>query len=108
MFIFRRAGSGYHGSHNRWKDIEENHTHNAIHPPIKWEPQTRGLEGYKSSSSAPQTPPIFIQMEHGQQEVQPSIKLGRTWSTFPEDMSQRDTLQRSYDNKKRMESQQAV
>ncbi|MBW0521466.1 hypothetical protein O181_061181 [Austropuccinia psidii MF-1] len=60
LFRTRRSGSGYHGNHNRWKDTEENHTHNAIHPPIKWEPQTRGLEGYKSSSSAPPTPPIFI------------------------------------------------
>ncbi|MBW0474324.1 hypothetical protein O181_014039 [Austropuccinia psidii MF-1] len=25
-------------------------------------------------------------MEHGQQEVKPSITLGRTWSKFPEDM----------------------
>ncbi|MBW0500031.1 hypothetical protein O181_039746 [Austropuccinia psidii MF-1] len=47
-------------------------------------------------------------MEHGQQQVQPSITLGRSWSKFPEDMSQRDTLQRSYGNHPRMESQQAV
>ncbi|MBW0469503.1 hypothetical protein O181_009218 [Austropuccinia psidii MF-1] len=47
-------------------------------------------------------------MEHGQKEVQPSITLGRTWSKLPEDMSQRDTLQRSYGNNQRMESHQAV
>ncbi|MBW0497283.1 hypothetical protein O181_036998 [Austropuccinia psidii MF-1] len=35
-------------------------------------------------------------MEHGQQEVQPSIPLGRKWSKFPEDMSQSDRLQRPY------------
>ncbi|MBW0511880.1 hypothetical protein O181_051595 [Austropuccinia psidii MF-1] len=35
-------------------------------------------------------------MEHGKQEVQPSITLGRTWSKFPEDMSQRDILQITY------------
>ncbi|MBW0472797.1 hypothetical protein O181_012512 [Austropuccinia psidii MF-1] len=33
-------------------------------------------------------------MEHGQQEVQPGIPLGRFWSEFPEDLSQRDRLQR--------------
>ncbi|MBW0491606.1 hypothetical protein O181_031321 [Austropuccinia psidii MF-1] len=37
-------------------------------------------------------------MEHGQQEVQPMISLGRTWSKLPEDLSQRDRLQRPYDN----------
>ncbi|MBW0486482.1 hypothetical protein O181_026197 [Austropuccinia psidii MF-1] len=47
-------------------------------------------------------------MEHGQQEVQPSIPLGRTWSQFPEDMSQRDKLQRNYGNHQRMESHQEV
>ncbi|MBW0541159.1 hypothetical protein O181_080874 [Austropuccinia psidii MF-1] len=47
-------------------------------------------------------------MEHGQQEVQPGIPLGRTWSKFPEDLSQRDRLQRSYGNDQRLESQQAV
>ncbi|MBW0473756.1 hypothetical protein O181_013471 [Austropuccinia psidii MF-1] len=46
-------------------------------------------------------------MEHGQQEVQPSITLGRTWRNFPEDMSQRDILHRYYCNHKRMESKQA-
>ncbi|MBW0483809.1 hypothetical protein O181_023524 [Austropuccinia psidii MF-1] len=45
-------------------------------------------------------------MEHGQQEVQHSITLGRTWCKFPEDMSQRDTLQRSHGNHQRMKSQQ--
>ncbi|MBW0549370.1 hypothetical protein O181_089085 [Austropuccinia psidii MF-1] len=49
-----------------------------------------------------------LPMEHGQQEVQPSIKLGRTWSKFPEDMSQIDNLQESYGNHQRMESQQEV
>ncbi|MBW0467479.1 hypothetical protein O181_007194 [Austropuccinia psidii MF-1] len=47
-------------------------------------------------------------MENGQQEVQPSITLGRTWSNFPEDMSQRDILQRPYGNHQRMESHQEV
>ncbi|MBW0563256.1 hypothetical protein O181_102971 [Austropuccinia psidii MF-1] len=60
-------------------------------------PQTIGLEGYGSSSSAPPTPQRSFSMEHGKQEVQPSIPLSRTWSKFPEDMSQRDTIKRSYD-----------
>ncbi|MBW0482996.1 hypothetical protein O181_022711 [Austropuccinia psidii MF-1] len=47
-------------------------------------------------------------MEHGQQEVQPSITLGRTWSKMPKDMSQRDILQRPYGNHQRMKSHQAV
>ncbi|MBW0547090.1 hypothetical protein O181_086805 [Austropuccinia psidii MF-1] len=47
-------------------------------------------------------------MEHGQQEVQPGILLGRTWSRLPEDLSQRDRLQRPYDNYQRLESHQAV
>ncbi|MBW0485122.1 hypothetical protein O181_024837 [Austropuccinia psidii MF-1] len=41
-------------------------------------------------------------MEHEQQEVQPSIPLSKTWSKFPEDISQRDTLQRPYGNHKRI------
>ncbi|MBW0545040.1 hypothetical protein O181_084755 [Austropuccinia psidii MF-1] len=47
-------------------------------------------------------------MEHGQQEVQPSIQLGRTWRKFPEYLSQRDRLQRPYGNHQRLESHQAV
>ncbi|MBW0514352.1 hypothetical protein O181_054067 [Austropuccinia psidii MF-1] len=47
-------------------------------------------------------------MEHGQQEVQTGIPLGRTWSNLPEDLSQRDRLQRPYDNHQRLESYQAV
>ncbi|MBW0517528.1 hypothetical protein O181_057243 [Austropuccinia psidii MF-1] len=47
-------------------------------------------------------------MEHGQQEVQPSIPLGRTCSKLPDDLSQRDRLQRPYDNYQRLESHQVV
>ncbi|MBW0577187.1 hypothetical protein O181_116902 [Austropuccinia psidii MF-1] len=47
-------------------------------------------------------------MKHEQQEVQPGISLGRTWSKFPEDVSQRYRLQRPYDNHQRLESHQAV
>ncbi|MBW0473583.1 hypothetical protein O181_013298 [Austropuccinia psidii MF-1] len=41
-------------------------------------------------------------MEHGQQEVQPSITLGQTWSKLQEDMSQGDRLQRPYGNHQRL------
>ncbi|MBW0479223.1 hypothetical protein O181_018938 [Austropuccinia psidii MF-1] len=47
-------------------------------------------------------------MENGQQEVQPGIPLGRTWSKLAEDMSQRDSLQRPYGNYQRMKSYQEV
>ncbi|MBW0511393.1 hypothetical protein O181_051108 [Austropuccinia psidii MF-1] len=47
-------------------------------------------------------------MQNGQQEVQPSIPLGGTWSKFPEDMSQRDTLQRPYGNDQRLQPHQEV
>ncbi|MBW0506379.1 hypothetical protein O181_046094 [Austropuccinia psidii MF-1] len=47
-------------------------------------------------------------MEHGQQEVQPGILLGRPWSKFPEDLSQRNRLQSPYGNHQRFESHQAV
>ncbi|MBW0493095.1 hypothetical protein O181_032810 [Austropuccinia psidii MF-1] len=45
---------------------------------------------------------------HGQQEVQPSIPLGRTWIKLPEDLSQIDRLQRPYGNHQRLESNKAV
>ncbi|MBW0552442.1 hypothetical protein O181_092157 [Austropuccinia psidii MF-1] len=50
-------------------------------------PQARGLEVYGSSSSAPPTPQRPFTMEHGQQEVQPCIQLGRAWRKVPEDLS---------------------
>ncbi|MBW0516441.1 hypothetical protein O181_056156 [Austropuccinia psidii MF-1] len=67
-----------------------------------------GLEVYGASSSDP--PPLqrSIPMEHGQQEVQPRITLGRAWSKFTDAMSQGDTLQIYYGNSQRMESQQDV
>ncbi|MBW0550934.1 hypothetical protein O181_090649 [Austropuccinia psidii MF-1] len=98
----RRPGGGHLGHSDGWQDIEGDHTHSAIHFPIQQKPQTTGLEGYGSSSSAPPTPQRPFSMEHGQQEVQTSIPLGRTWSKFPEDMSQRDRLQRPYGNHQRL------
>ncbi|MBW0498262.1 hypothetical protein O181_037977 [Austropuccinia psidii MF-1] len=94
----RRPGRRHLGHSGGWKYTEGNHTHPDIHFPIQHEPQTRGLERYGSSSSAPQTPQTFSSMEHGKQEVQPGIPLGRTWSKFPEDFSQIDRLQRPYGN----------
>ncbi|MBW0516566.1 hypothetical protein O181_056281 [Austropuccinia psidii MF-1] len=52
----RRPGRGNLGHSGGWQDIEGNHTHSAIHIPIQQKPQTRGLEGYGSSSPAPPTP----------------------------------------------------
>ncbi|MBW0577038.1 hypothetical protein O181_116753 [Austropuccinia psidii MF-1] len=104
----RRPGRGHLGHSAGWQDTEGNDTHAAIHFPIQQEPQTRGLERNGSSSSAPPTPQRFISMEHGQQEVQPGIPLGRTWRKLPEDLSERDRIQRPYGNHQRLESYQAV
>ncbi|MBW0588967.1 hypothetical protein O181_128682, partial [Austropuccinia psidii MF-1] len=104
----RRPGEGHLGHSGGWQDIEGNHTHSAIHITIQQKPQTRGLEGYGSSSSDPPTPQRPFSMEHGQKEVQPSIPWGRTWSKLPEDIYQRDRLQRPYGNHQRLESHQEV
>ncbi|MBW0505959.1 hypothetical protein O181_045674 [Austropuccinia psidii MF-1] len=86
----RRPGKGHLGHSGGWQDIEGNHTHSAIHILIQYKPQTRGLEGYGSSSPAPPTPQRPFSMEHGNQEGKPGFPLGRTWSKFPEDLSQRE------------------
>ncbi|MBW0479033.1 hypothetical protein O181_018748 [Austropuccinia psidii MF-1] len=104
----RRPVRGHLGHSCGWENNEGDNINPAIHTPIQWRPQTRGLERHGSSSLAPQTPQGPIPMEHGQQEFQPGISLGRTWSKLPEDLSQRDRLQRPYDNYQRMESYQAV
>ncbi|MBW0500430.1 hypothetical protein O181_040145 [Austropuccinia psidii MF-1] len=78
LFRARRPGGGHLGHSGGWQDIQGNHTHSATHFPIKQKPQTRGLEGYRSSYSAPPTPQRSFPIEHGQQEVQSSIPLGRT------------------------------
>ncbi|MBW0471251.1 hypothetical protein O181_010966 [Austropuccinia psidii MF-1] len=90
LFRVRRPGSGNPGHHNRWQYTERNHTHTQIDPPIQWEPQTRGLEGYESISSAPSIPQGSIPIEHEKQEVQPSFTLRRTGRTLQEVMFQRD------------------
>ncbi|MBW0533180.1 hypothetical protein O181_072895 [Austropuccinia psidii MF-1] len=99
----RIPGRGHLRNSGGWKNIEGNHTHSSI----QQKPQTRGLEEYGSSSSAPPTSQKYFPIEHGQQEVQPSIPLGRTWSKLQEDMSQRDNLQRPYRNHQRLELRQA-
>ncbi|MBW0488537.1 hypothetical protein O181_028252 [Austropuccinia psidii MF-1] len=108
LFRTRRLTTGHLGHNGGWQDTEGNHTNSSIHLPIQHNPQTKGLEGYGSSSSAPINPQRSIPMEHGKQEAQPSITLKRNWSKLPEDMSQRDTLSRSYVNHQRMECQQEV
>ncbi|MBW0573386.1 hypothetical protein O181_113101 [Austropuccinia psidii MF-1] len=47
-------------------------------------------------------------MEHGQQEVESGMPVGRNWRKLPEDLSQRDRIQRPYDNHQRLESHQEV
>ncbi|MBW0484447.1 hypothetical protein O181_024162 [Austropuccinia psidii MF-1] len=101
-------GRGNLGHSGGWQGPEGNHTHPHIHFPIQQEPQTRGLEGYGSCSSAPPTPQRFISMDQGQQEVQPGIPPNRTWRNLPEDFSQRDRLQGPYGNHQRLESHQEV
>ncbi|MBW0575390.1 hypothetical protein O181_115105 [Austropuccinia psidii MF-1] len=104
LFRTRRPGRGHLGHSGGWQDTEGNNTHSAIHIPIQQKPQTRGLEGYGSISSAPTTPQRPFSMEHGQQEVQPSIPLGRTCGKFPEDITQRDRLQKPHGNHQWFES----
>ncbi|MBW0492453.1 hypothetical protein O181_032168 [Austropuccinia psidii MF-1] len=99
----RRTGRGHLEHSGGWQDVDGKHTHSAIHFPIQQKTKTRGLEGYGSSSSAPPTPQRLFSMKHGQQEVKPSILLGRTWNKFPEDM-----YQRPYGNHQSLESHQAV
>ncbi|MBW0484928.1 hypothetical protein O181_024643 [Austropuccinia psidii MF-1] len=102
----RRPGRGHLGHSGGWHDIEGTHTHCTIHIPIEQKPQTGGMERYGSRSSAPPTPQRSFPMENEKQEFQPSIPLGRTWSKFPEDISQRDRPQRPYVNHQMLESHQ--
>ncbi|MBW0582700.1 hypothetical protein O181_122415 [Austropuccinia psidii MF-1] len=104
----RRPGRGHLGHSAGWQDNEGDTINPAIHTSIKQKPKTRGLEIHGSSSSAPPNPQRFISMENVQQEVQPGISLGRTCSKMPDDLSQRDRLQRPYDNHQRLECHQEV
>ncbi|MBW0546360.1 hypothetical protein O181_086075 [Austropuccinia psidii MF-1] len=104
----RRPGRGHLGHSDGWQDNEGDNIKPAINTSIQQKPQTRGLERHVSSSSAPPTPQRCISMEHRQQEVKPGISLGRTSRKLPEDLSQRDRLQRPYDNHQRLEFNHAV
>ncbi|MBW0525630.1 hypothetical protein O181_065345 [Austropuccinia psidii MF-1] len=83
LYRTRKPGRGHLGHSDEWKDIEGIHTHSVIQIQIKQKPQIRGVEQYGSSYSAPPTPQRSFPMEHGKQEVQPSIPLGRTCSKLP-------------------------
>ncbi|MBW0555083.1 hypothetical protein O181_094798, partial [Austropuccinia psidii MF-1] len=65
----RRPARGHLGHSGGWQNNEVDNISPAIHTPIQQEAQTRGLEGYGSSSSAPPMPQRFVSMEHGQQEA---------------------------------------
>ncbi|MBW0522331.1 hypothetical protein O181_062046 [Austropuccinia psidii MF-1] len=104
----RRPGGGNLAHSGGWQTNEGDNIHLSIHTKFQQEPQTRGLEGYGSSSSAPPAPQSSFPMELGQQEVQPSIPMDRTWRKLPEDMSQRDNLQRPYGNHQKSESHEAL
>ncbi|MBW0564106.1 hypothetical protein O181_103821 [Austropuccinia psidii MF-1] len=104
----RRPEIGHLGHSGGWQKNEGDNMNLAIHTPFQQGPQTRGLGRHGSSSSALPTPQKFVSMEHGQQEVQPSSSLGRTWSKLPEDLSQRDRLQGPNANHQRLEYYQAV
>ncbi|MBW0486157.1 hypothetical protein O181_025872 [Austropuccinia psidii MF-1] len=86
IFNTRCLGSGYHGE---LQNTQENHYNTDIHLAIQQEPQTRGLEGYGSSSSVPPIPQIFVSMEHSQKGFEHIIKLGRTCGKLPVDVSNR-------------------
>ncbi|MBW0550145.1 hypothetical protein O181_089860 [Austropuccinia psidii MF-1] len=104
----RRPGRGHLGHSGGWQNNEGDNINLAIHTRFQQGPQTRGLERHGSSSLAPPTPQRFFSMENGKQEVQPGIPFGRTWRKLPQDLSQRDRLQRLYGNHQRLESHQAV
>ncbi|MBW0475215.1 hypothetical protein O181_014930 [Austropuccinia psidii MF-1] len=80
--------------------MQGNNGNATIHLPSEQEPYARGIKRYRSSSPTPPTPQRPVPMENRKQDVQPSITLGRTWIKMPEDMSQRDNLQRPYKNYK--------
>ncbi|MBW0590347.1 hypothetical protein O181_130062 [Austropuccinia psidii MF-1] len=63
-----RPQAGHLGHSSRWQNTEGNYTHSTIHLPIQQKPQTRALEGYGASYSAPLTPQRSIPMEYGKQE----------------------------------------
>ncbi|MBW0530314.1 hypothetical protein O181_070029 [Austropuccinia psidii MF-1] len=73
--------------------------------PFKWKLKPEHLKDMDQALQLYQ-PFKDTPIEHGKKEVQHRITMGRTWSKLPEDMSQRDTLQRPDENNQRLESQQ--
>ncbi|MBW0538360.1 hypothetical protein O181_078075 [Austropuccinia psidii MF-1] len=51
-----RPGRGHLGHSGGWKATEGNNSQTSINLQIQQKPQTKGLEEYGSSSSAPTTP----------------------------------------------------
>ncbi|MBW0474190.1 hypothetical protein O181_013905 [Austropuccinia psidii MF-1] len=94
--------------HGGWQNTKGNNYHTSIHLPIEQEPYTRGLEGCGPISSAPPTHCGLFLLEHGQKRFQLSITLIRASGKPPEEISQRDTLQRPYGDHQRWGSQQEV
>ncbi|MBW0474446.1 hypothetical protein O181_014161 [Austropuccinia psidii MF-1] len=80
----RRPERGHLGHSSGWQNNEGENINSSIHTPIQWRPQIRGLERHGSSCSAPPTPQGFFSIEHGQQEGQPGLSLGRTLSKLLE------------------------
>ncbi|MBW0562697.1 hypothetical protein O181_102412 [Austropuccinia psidii MF-1] len=73
LFRTRIPGRGHLGHSGGCQDIEGNHTHSEIYFPNQQKPQTTGMEGYGSSSSAPPTPQRPFSMEHWQEKEKTGI-----------------------------------
>ncbi|MBW0478678.1 hypothetical protein O181_018393 [Austropuccinia psidii MF-1] len=99
----RISDSEHHGG---CQNTKRNHYYTSIHLPIEQKPYTRGLEGCGSISSAPPAPCGLVLLENGQKRFQPRITLLRACGKPPQEISQRDTLQRPYGNHQRLGSQQ--
>ncbi|MBW0532543.1 hypothetical protein O181_072258 [Austropuccinia psidii MF-1] len=105
--LFKSRIPGFR-QYDEWQDTEKNHSHTPINLPIQQRPQNRGLDLHGSSTSDPPTPQIPVPVEYGAQEVQPVLKLGNPRGKLPEDISQRDFLQRTHGIYQGLESQQEI
>ncbi|MBW0516313.1 hypothetical protein O181_056028 [Austropuccinia psidii MF-1] len=105
LFRYRKSRFGQHGKSN---NTEEHHAHTLIQLPIQQRPQTSVLERHGSSTSAPPTPQRPVPVEHGTQEVQSGLTLGRVRGKLSEEISQRYFFQRPYGNYQRLESKQEI
>ncbi|MBW0496156.1 hypothetical protein O181_035871 [Austropuccinia psidii MF-1] len=102
----RRPGRGHLGHSGRWQDFEGNYTHSSIHIPIQQKPQTRGLEGYGSSSELHQLLKGLFQWSMDKKMFNLASHWEELGASFQK--SQRDTLQRPYGKHQRLEPYQAV